>query len=192
MVSPVRVVIALLLLGVNARAELHFNFQLQESDLDGVKLRELVFSDAGKRVTYEPPRGWQYFGDENALRLMPPPGHTGEGLVTRIKLAQPEKFDDVTMKRLANEVLILAPPGAKQVRLVLMEKNPLLIENKETFLVIPTSSSTARLKCVRSCFSTVIPTRCVFSSPAPKQVSKLCRSSSWPAIFRGRISKLTQ
>jgi len=136
MVSPVRVVIALLLLGVNARAELHFNFQLQESDLDGVKLRELVFSDAGKRVTYEPPRGWQYFGDENALRLMPPPGHTGEGLVTRIKLAQPEKFDDVTMKRLANEVLILAPPGAKQVRLVSMEKNPLLIENKETFLVI--------------------------------------------------------
>ena len=136
MVSPVRFVLPLLLATTCARAELHFTFQTQESDLDGVRLRQLVFSDGNRQVKYAPPRGWQYFGDDNSLRLLPPPGKAGEATVTRTKLQQPQKFDDVTMKRLAEEVIASAPPGAKRVSLVSEEKNHLLIEGKETFLVV--------------------------------------------------------
>src|SRR5262252_1968078 len=101
MVSPVRLALPLLLLfGFSARAELHFTFQTQESDLDGVKLHQLVFSDGGKQVNYQPPRGWQYFGDDSSLRLLPPHGEQGEAIVTQTKLIQPQKFDDATMKRL--------------------------------------------------------------------------------------------
>src|SRR3954471_12864753 len=101
MVSPVRFVVPLLLAATCARAELHFTFQSQESDLDGVKLHQLVFSDGDGQLKYAPPRDWQYFGDENSLRLLPPRGQSGEATVTRTKLQQPQKFDEVTMKRLA-------------------------------------------------------------------------------------------
>jgi hypothetical protein len=136
MVSPVRFVVPLLLAASCARAELHFTFQSQDSDLDGVKLHQLVFSDGDRQVKYAPPRDWQYFGDENRLRLVPPRGQTGEATVTRTKLQQPQKFDEVTMKRLAEEVIASAPPGARRVSMVSQEKDHLLIEGKETFLVV--------------------------------------------------------
>lgn len=136
MVSAVRFILLFLVFVSSAQAELRFTFQLQETDLDGIKLRQLVFSDAGKRVCYAPPRGWQYFGDDDRLRLIPPAGQPGEALITRMKLPQPQVFDDATMKRLTDEVVASVPGGAKHVSVVRLEKNPLLIEQKETFLVI--------------------------------------------------------
>jgi hypothetical protein len=136
MVSSVRLILLLVLSACTARGELHFTFQLQEVELDGVKLRQLVFSDGGKRVSYGPPRGWQYFGDEDRLRLLPPTGQAGEAIVTKIKLPQPQSFDDATMKRLTEQVVASAPAGAGRVTVLSQEKNPLLIERKETFLVV--------------------------------------------------------
>ncbi len=129
--------IALLLLSLScAQAELRFTFRLQETELDGVKLRQLVFSDGNKAVTYAPPRGWQYFADEDRLRLSPPAGQPGEAVITKLKLPQPQAFDDSTMKRLTEEVIASAPSGARRVTIVSQQKNPVLIEGKPTFLVI--------------------------------------------------------
>jgi hypothetical protein len=136
MVSAIRPLLLLLLAAGSVRAELHFTFQLQETDLDGVKLRQLVFSDGGKSIRYGPPRGWQYFGDEDRLRLLPPGGQSGEALVTRTKLVQPQVFDESTMRRLTEQVVTSAPNGAKLVTVVSQEKNALLIEGKETYLVV--------------------------------------------------------
>jgi hypothetical protein len=137
MVPPVKLALALLLLfGFSARAELLFTFQSQESDLDGVKLHQLVFLDGGKQVSYAPPRGWQYFGDDNTLRLTPPHGQPGEAIVTKVKLIQPQKFDEATMKRLSDEVVVSAPSGSRRTHIVTQEKDHLLIEGKETFLVV--------------------------------------------------------
>jgi hypothetical protein len=136
MVSSVRFTLALLLSVICVRAELHFTFQNQESDLDGVKLHQLVFTDGGKHITYAPPRGWQYFGEEDRLRLLPPAGKPGEALIFRIPLQQPQVFDERTTKSLADEVIASVPSGAKRVSLLSQQKPPLLIEGKETFLVI--------------------------------------------------------
>jgi hypothetical protein len=137
MVPSVRSLLLLLLLVAgSARAELRFSFRLQETELDGVKLRQLVFSDGGKLVTYGPPRGWQYFGEDDRLRLLPPAGQPGEAVVTRARLVQPQAFDEPTMKRLTDEVVASVPNGAKRVTVVSQQKNPLLIEQKETYLVI--------------------------------------------------------
>jgi hypothetical protein len=119
-----------------AQAELRFTCQSQEYELDGVKLRQLVFTDAGKRVIYTPPRGWQYFGDEDRLRLSPPSPQPGEGVISRTKLVQPQTFDDATIKRLTDEVVASLPGGARRVGVVSQEKNPLQIERKDTFLVV--------------------------------------------------------
>jgi hypothetical protein len=136
MVSSVRSLFLLLLLATSARAELHFNFRLQETELDGIKLSQLAFSDGGKLVTYGPPRGWQYFGADDRLRLLPPAGQAGEALITRTKLSQPQAFDEPTMKRLTDEVVASIPTGAKRIMVVSQQKNPLLIDRRETYLVI--------------------------------------------------------
>ena len=118
------------------QGELRFTFQSQESELDGVKLRQLVFSDGTKQVSYAPPRGWQYFGGDDRLRLLPPAGQPGEAIISRTKLAQPQVFDDATLKRLTDEVVASVPKGTKRVSVILREKNRLLIDQKETFLVV--------------------------------------------------------
>jgi hypothetical protein len=136
MVPSIRPLILLLLLTGSGRAELHFSFQIHETDLDGVKLRQLVFSDGGKTVSYGPPRGWQFFGEEDRLRLLPPAGQPGEAVVNRTKLVQPQTFDQATMKRLTDSVTAGLPGGATHVTVVSQEKNPILIEGKETYLVV--------------------------------------------------------
>jgi len=54
----------------------------------------------------------------------------------RVDLARPETFDGETTKRLTEEVLFSVPGGATNVGLVSRQNNPLMIEGKETFLVI--------------------------------------------------------
>ena len=45
-------------------------------------------------------------------------------------------FDESTMKRLCEVVLGSLPPQATRVTLISQEKNPVLIESKETFLIV--------------------------------------------------------
>lgn len=138
MVSSIKAVAftAVLLSATAARAELHFTFQTSEYEVEGVKGRQLVFADAGKQITYAPPRGWQYFGDPERLRLLPPSGQPGEALVSRIRLEVPQTFDDLTTKRLTDEAIAGLPGGSQRASVVSQQKNPLQIEGKETFLVI--------------------------------------------------------
>ena len=136
MVHSIKTLLPALLLAGIARADVHFNFQTSEYDLDGIKMHQLVFADGIKQITYTPPRGWQYFGDPDRLRLTPPVGQPGDGQVTRAKLPAPQLFDEATMKRLTDEVVAGLPGSATRATVVSQEKNPLQIERKETFLVI--------------------------------------------------------
>ena len=136
MVHSIKIVLPALLIAGIARADLDFNFQTSEYDLDGVKMHQLVFADGTKHVTYTPPRGWQCFGDPDRLRLTPPVGQAGDGVVTRMKLPAPQVFDEATMKRLADEVVAGLPGGATRATVLSQEKNALQIERKDTFLVI--------------------------------------------------------
>lgn len=138
MVRSVRIALPpllLLLFTGLARADLNFTFQTSEFDLDGVKLQQLVFADGNRQITYTPPRGWQYFGDQDRLRLLPPAGQPGDAAVTRTKLLQPQVFDDATMKRLTEEVIASLPAGARRASVTAQEKNAVQIERKETFMV---------------------------------------------------------
>jgi hypothetical protein len=123
-----------LLLGT-ARAELQLTPTLGNYELDGVKMQQLLFPDGEKMVTYMPPRGWDYSAGGNRLTLRPSSGSNAEAEIRVIKLAVPQTFDDATMKQLSDEVAATLPPSALKVRVVSQEKNPLMIERKETFLV---------------------------------------------------------
>jgi hypothetical protein len=126
-----------LILVAAARADLQLTPRSSQYELDGVKFKQLAFSDGGvKEITYAPPRGWDYSGSDNQLTLHPPNKSQAEATISKVSLAQPASFDDKTVKKLADEAIASVPHGSTNVQLISQEKDPLMIERKETFLVI--------------------------------------------------------
>jgi hypothetical protein len=126
---------SLSLLIASARADLDLTPKLSHYELDGVKFQQLAFSDGSKIVTYAPPRGWDYSGSATQLTLRPPGKSQAEATIKKIALSQPASFDEETVKKLVQEAIASVPPGSTDIQLVSQEKNPLMIERKETFLV---------------------------------------------------------
>jgi hypothetical protein len=131
--SLIHAVIAALLI-VSARADLQLTPSVVQYELDGVKLKQLAFSDGAKQVTYQAPRGWDYSGSATQLTLRPNKPQA-EATITRIPLPQPGSFDDESLKELVTEAVASVPKGSENVTVVSQEKNPLLINRKETFLI---------------------------------------------------------
>jgi hypothetical protein len=119
-----------------ARADLHLTPRISQYEGDGVKVMHLSFSDGGaKEITYSPPRGWDYSGSANQLTLHPPHKSQAEATIFKVPLSQPGNFDDATVRKLADEALASVPKGATNAQLISREKNPLMIEQKETLLL---------------------------------------------------------
>jgi hypothetical protein len=131
--------VRLLLLGTlfagSAHAELLLTPKTAEYELDGVKFQQLAFSDGGKVVTYQSPRGWDYSGSATKLTLRPPNKTQAEATITRIPLAKPGSFDEESLKKLVDEAIAQVPKNSENISVVSQEKNPLMIQRKETFLV---------------------------------------------------------
>lgn len=126
----------LVLWASSACADLRLVPAAEQYELDGVKLDHLVFSDGGQRITYTPPRGWQYSVRGDQFLLHPSNQSGAEAIISLTKLARPEVFDDAATKQLSEAVITSLPSAARHVSIVLQQKNPLLIESKETFLVV--------------------------------------------------------
>jgi hypothetical protein len=135
MVRPLILALAGSLLIAPARAELDLTPKPSEYELDGVKFKQLAFSDGSKIVTYAPPRGWDYSGSATQLTLRPPGKTEAEAKITKVALSQPASFDEETVNKLVQKAIASVPPGSTNIQLVSREKNPLKIERKETFLV---------------------------------------------------------
>ena len=135
MVRPLILALAGSLLTAPARAELDLTPKPSEYELDGVKFKQLAFSDGSKIVTYAPPRGWDYSGSATQLTLRPPGKTEAEAKITKVALSQPASFDEETVNKLVQKAIASLPPGSTDIQLVSQEKNPLMIERKETFLV---------------------------------------------------------
>jgi hypothetical protein len=137
MVQPLKFFLLLALSMVSARADLQFSPKLRETKLDGASVKFLVFSDeAGKEISYSPPVGWDYSGNTSKFTLHPSKISQAEATIWKVTLSQPVVFDEATTSKLSAEALASVPEGSTNVNLVSKEKNPLLIGQKETFLVI--------------------------------------------------------
>ena len=128
--------ILLWLLGGLVRGELQLNPQSSEYEVEGFKFRRLVFFDGPQRITYAPPIGWDYVGHVDRITLRPPHNGEAEAVITRKSLADPAPFDQEGMKRLTEQALASLPEGSSSVAIVSQEKNPVMIEGKETFLLV--------------------------------------------------------
>src|ERR1700680_4557519 len=135
MVHSLALIVSLLLLVGNARADLQFTPKIVEYELDGVKFKHLAFSDGAKEITSSSPRGWGYSGNANQLTLHPPNKSQAEATISKVPLSQPANFDDETLKKLVDEALASVPKGSTDIQLTSQEKNPLMIQRKETLLL---------------------------------------------------------
>jgi hypothetical protein len=135
MVRPLTYTVLSALLATSARAELLLTPTIAEYELDGVKFQQLAFPDDNKKVLYQSPRGWAYSGSANQLILRPPNKSQAEATITKILSLEPRKFDDESLKKLVDEAVALVPKESENVTIGSQEKNPLLINHKETFLV---------------------------------------------------------
>lgn len=124
------------LLITSARADLDLTPKLSEYELDGVRLKQLAFSDGNGIVTYTPPRGWDYSGSVAQLVLRPPSKSQAEAKITKVTLSGPASFDEETINKLVREAIASVPHGSSDIQLVSQQRNPLIIERKETFLVV--------------------------------------------------------
>jgi hypothetical protein len=129
------IVLLLCLSGV-AQAELLLNPQTGVYDMDGFKFERLVVYDGSQKITYSPPMGWHYSGQDDRLKLWPPHGTEAEAIITRRKMAEVIPFDEAGIKSLTDDVVAALPPGSRRVKIVSQVKDPVIIEAKGTYLCV--------------------------------------------------------
>lgn len=131
--------LALLLSGAFLIAAAHAELQLTPKALeykaDGATFQHLEFSDGGKKVTYQCPRGWDYSGSATQLTLRPPNKTQAQATITRVPLSRPGSFDEESVKKLVSELVALMPKGSENISVVSQEKNLFMIQGNDTFLI---------------------------------------------------------
>ena len=134
MVATIRTALAVALLASSATASLQLTPTEASEECDGVKLHCLAFFEGSKRITYSPPRGWQYSGGGDRFVLRPNQKGNAEAII-RIVATKPPAFDEAGIKRLRDFAVSSLPPASVHAAVVSAEKCPLVIERKETFLI---------------------------------------------------------
>jgi len=129
--------LALLLTAIAASAWCGIDFTpgIGERVLEGIKFTELYFHENGRQISYEQPRGWTYTGDSSRIRFIPPNVPQAFGEMAQAPLPTPQNFDEPTIKLLQERVLQSVPADSRDVIVVGAEKNPLMINQHETFEV---------------------------------------------------------
>jgi hypothetical protein len=107
-----------------------------ERVLEGITFKQLLFHQEGHEIAYEPPRGWTYSGDAAQLKLNPPNVSQAQATMEQSPLAVAQILDDAAVKQLQQAALASAPNGAQKVALVAEERNPLRINQRETYEAI--------------------------------------------------------
>jgi hypothetical protein len=127
---------AFLRIALSANGGIDFTPSAGERVLEGIKFPELYFHENGRKISYEQPRGWGHSGDATRIKFVPPDAQQAFGEFSQVPLARPQNFDDETIKLLQAGVVAALPPDSQEVTVVSAEKNPLMINQHETFEVI--------------------------------------------------------
>jgi hypothetical protein len=119
----------------SARAGVDFTPASEARTLEGIVFKQILFHQDGHPIAYEQPRGWTFAGDPSAMKLTPPNVSQAQATMEQSPLSGPQSFDEAAAKELHQQVLRSVPEGARDVVLVTAEKNPLRINQQETYEV---------------------------------------------------------
>jgi hypothetical protein len=135
--AKMRIYLAILFLAFlsGARAGVDFTPTEGERVLEGIVFRQILFHQDGHTIAYEQPRGWTFTGNAGTIKLNPPNVSQAQAVMEQSPLSAPQTLDDATTAQLRRQVLASVPNGAQNVALVAEEKNPLRINQRDTYAV---------------------------------------------------------
>jgi hypothetical protein len=119
----------------SAQAGVDFTPTGGERVLEGIVFKQILFHQDGHPIAYEQPHGWTFTGDAVAMRLAPPNLSQAQATMEQAHLSAPQLLNDATTAQLRQQVLASVPNGAQNIALVAEEKNPLRINQRETYAV---------------------------------------------------------
>jgi hypothetical protein len=132
--SPLLILVASV---VSTYGAIDFTPGTNERVLSGVKFQQLIFQQDGRKITYEPPRGWRYYGDAAKISFTPADVPQAQAEIEQSLLPAPQNFDEeATVKLLQEKVLSSLPGNSQNVVVISAEKAPLMINRQETFEII--------------------------------------------------------
>jgi hypothetical protein len=121
----------------SADADLSLQPRQSEYALEGIKLKQLAFSDGGsKEVTYQQPPGWDYSGSSDRLTLHPAGKSQAEATISRVTLPDSGKLGEGDPGKLVAEAIASAPKDSTQVKIISQGQNSLKISGKQSFQVV--------------------------------------------------------
>jgi hypothetical protein len=120
---------------LSTRASIDFTPVIAERIFEGIRFPQLCFHENDRKISYDQPRGWTYTGDSSRIRFIPPGAQQAFGEMAQAPLSAPQNFDESTIKVLQERALRAVPAESQNVVLVSAEKNPLMINQHETFEV---------------------------------------------------------
>ena len=135
MIARSTIILTYVMISLTARGSIDFTPSVGERVLEGIRFPELYFHDNGRKISYEQPRGWTYTGGAASIKFMPPDVRQAVAEITQAPLPKPQNFDENTMKSLQAKVVSFLSPDAGDVVVVSAEKNPVMINQHETFEV---------------------------------------------------------
>src|SRR3954463_4247270 len=130
------VLLTSLAFSLTTRGAIDFTPITSERVLAGVTFTELNFSDDGRRITYEQPRGWTSSGGGPSIRFFPPKLVQASGTIEQTPLPEPQVFDEETAERLRVRTLASIPPASTNQLFVSEQPNPVVVNNHPTYEVI--------------------------------------------------------
>lgn len=127
------VVIIAVAIAVRAEAQLSLMPTISERVQEGIHFPQLCFSDGGKKVTYEQPRGWTYIAESKKV-ILRPPNKSGSRAEIEVGFPiTPAEFDEEGVKQLKAMFLRLVPKDSEKIEIVGEHKNPVLINGHESY-----------------------------------------------------------
>ncbi|MEO5718272.1 MAG: hypothetical protein ABIR29_06840 [Chthoniobacterales bacterium] len=118
-----------------ARAGVDFTPTDGQRTLEGIVFKQTIFHQNGGPISYEKPKGWTISGDSQSLKLTPPNLSQARATMEQMPLPAPQPLDEATTAKLRAEALASVPNESLNVILVAEEKNPLRINQQDTYAV---------------------------------------------------------
>jgi hypothetical protein len=109
---------------------------MESFQLEGIKMWQLTFANGtSKKVTYQPPQGWKYFGGRDSLNLEPPSIAQAMAVIVKLPSTLRLSFDEAGRSQIREKAIASLPQGSQQAKVTSEELNPLQIDGKQTYLV---------------------------------------------------------
>jgi hypothetical protein len=124
-----------------ARADLDLTPTQKVHTLERMPIAQVVFHDGAKEITYQMPRGWSITGSPNSATLSIPNYPEAKAYIQSAARLRIAAFDDKAAQLFqVNLGLLQLPKGAKDVKIVEVDQNPLVVDSHPTLEVMATYS----------------------------------------------------